>query len=360
MLGNGFLAYAKQNPFAAALSSSSNNLKSFGSERMPSFGSFPSTGAVASSTVGGIASKTKTFGMFPPPPLSLSSPKSPKNPYSSPSPAHNPFMSIVDNNDDLWKSMAKDKLTDDEVLKSNFLDDRKGNRKTFFGFASATTAATTSLSSSSSSSTYTDASLYGNKPFGSKGVAFEYTSGSSSSIGLSSLDRHPDKADDNVGDDEGGDDQDEDAPTTSMKIISLPENVKLITGEEDDDSLLQMRAKLYRLNTHSTDSAISTTATTTNAVEQLPYTHSRVCTEGESSDINSNDAIAEQTNDDDVKNDPSDTINMSKSNASNSATTIANTRVVVSTIDINTAEWIEVGVGPLKILKHKTGYSSSS
>jgi hypothetical protein len=216
-------------------------------------------------------------------------------------------MSIVDNNDDLWKSMAKDKLTDDEVLKSNFLDDRKANRKTFFGFASATTASTTLASSSSSSSfstnsnAYNDARLYDNKPFGSKGVAFEYSSGSSSSIGLSSLDHPPDRIDDNVGDDEGEDDKDEDTtPTTSMKIISLPENIKLITGEEDDDSLLQMRAKLYRLNTHSTDSAITTTTTTTYPVDQS------------------------------------------------------------SAIDINTAEWIEVGVGPLKILQHKTGYSSRS
>ena len=309
-LGNGFLAYAKQNPFAAAFSNSSNNMKSFGSERIPSFSSFPSTatGAISSSSVGGITSKPKTFGMFPPPPLSLSSPKSPKNPYSSPSPAHNPFMSIVDNNDDLWKSMAKDKLTDDEVLKSNFFDDRKTNRKTFFGFASAATATTTSSSSSAAASSsfstntsaYNDARLYDNKLFGSKGVAFEYSSGSSS-IGLSSLDRPPDKVDDNVGDDEGEDDQDEDAPaTTSMKIISLPENIKLITGEEDDESLLQMRAKLYRLNTHSTDSSIATSGTTTYAVDQL------------------------------------------------------------SSIDINTAEWIEVGVGPLKILQHKTGYSSRS
>ena len=207
--------------------------------------------------------------------------------------------------------MAKDKLTDDEVLKSNFLDDRKTNRKTFFGFASAATAAMTSSSSAAASSVsssfstntsaYNDVRLYDNKPFGSKGVAFEYSSGSSSSIGLSSLDRPPDKVDDNVADDEGEDDQDEDAPaTTSMKIISLPENIKLITGEEDDDSLLQMRAKLYRLNTHSTDSSIATSGTTTYAVDQL------------------------------------------------------------SSIDINTAEWIEVGVGPLKILQHKTGYSSRS
>ena len=260
--------------------------------------------------------------------------------------------------------MAKDKLTDDEVLKSNFLDDRKVvNRKTFFGFASATTAATTTASSSSSSSSfstnssaYNDERLYDNKPLGLKGVAFEYTSSNSSnSIGLSSLDRHPDKeVDDNVGDDEGGDGQDEDAPATSMKIISLPENIKLITGEEDDDCLLQMRAKLYRLNTHSTDSAI----TTANAVEQLSDTHLRVSTDGVSSDTNSNDVIIEQTYDDDMRNDPSDKIDIiSKPHASISAsTTIANARVVVvSAIDINTAEWMEVGVGPLKILKHKTG-----
>lgn len=39
-----------------------------------------------------------------PAPLSVPSPRSPKaNPFSSPSPAHNPFMTIVESKDDLWK-----------------------------------------------------------------------------------------------------------------------------------------------------------------------------------------------------------------------------------------------------------------
>jgi hypothetical protein len=81
--GSGFSAYAKINPFAMAAASAK-----------PGFGfsisTTPKEGLKAS------------FSM--PAPLAVPSPKSPKaNPFSSPSPAHNPFMTIVESKDELWK-----------------------------------------------------------------------------------------------------------------------------------------------------------------------------------------------------------------------------------------------------------------
>ncbi|RYH29323.1 hypothetical protein EON65_08930 [archaeon] len=80
-VGSGFSAYAKLNPFAAATKNTSFglNISSEGSNNL-----------------------RPNFTM--PAPLTLPSPKSPKaNPFSSPSPVHNPFMTIVESKDELWK-----------------------------------------------------------------------------------------------------------------------------------------------------------------------------------------------------------------------------------------------------------------
>jgi hypothetical protein len=60
--------------------------------------------------------------------LAIPSPKSPKvNPFSKPSPVHNPFMSIVESKDDLWNTVSRaheDKLTDKALAdSSNSIDE---------------------------------------------------------------------------------------------------------------------------------------------------------------------------------------------------------------------------------------------
>ncbi|KAJ1425068.1 hypothetical protein B484DRAFT_93911 [Ochromonadaceae sp. CCMP2298] len=120
----GFLAYAKTNPFASAIANSSKKTFSFssagagaGSDAGIGIGVCGVGGGVDGVGIGGAGGLGLVLGLGlgkpfgGPAPLVLPSPKSPKtNPFSSPSPAHNPFMSIVENNEDLWRSMAHDKV----------------------------------------------------------------------------------------------------------------------------------------------------------------------------------------------------------------------------------------------------------
>lgn len=86
--GSGFSAYAKINPFAMATANAKSSSFGFGASSTPKDGS--------------VGALRPNFTM--PAPLSVPSPRSPKaNPFSSPSPAHNPFMTIVESKDDLWK-----------------------------------------------------------------------------------------------------------------------------------------------------------------------------------------------------------------------------------------------------------------
>lgn len=264
---------------------------------------------------GAISASKASFTM--PPPLVLPSPKSPKaNPFSSPSPAHNPFMTIVDNNDDLWKSMANDKLTADEAAKSSVFGDSKGKKSpvyksAFFGGNSNQS----SFSSVTSSALAAGTSVFGSSSFGA----------STSATGA---------ADDEVEDDaeEGGDDNDGDGSPSnahaSMKIISLPENVKLVTGEEDDQCLLQLRSKLYRLNANISSAVLAST-TTVSATEKAngdaDHSHAGVSA---SSVLG---AVADSA----------------KSAGTNKKTD-----------QPGRVEWAEVGIGPLKILSRKSDTSA--
>jgi hypothetical protein len=115
-----------------------------------------------------------------------SSSKSPKgtNPFSSPSPAHNPFVTIVDNKDVLWKSIAT--------------GDRSGGGQNSSGFGADK-----------------DASEYINRD------------GDEDSPVNDNVEYDPDIA--------------------YQKIVSLPENVPVLTGEESEECAFQVRAKLFRL-----------------------------------------------------------------------------------------------------------------
>lgn len=86
--GSGFSAYAKINPFAMATANAKSTSFGFHITTTPKEGQ--SSGFRPNFTM--------------PAPLTVPSPKSPKaNPFSSPSPAHNPFMTIVESKDELWQ-----------------------------------------------------------------------------------------------------------------------------------------------------------------------------------------------------------------------------------------------------------------
>lgn len=273
-----------------------------------------------------------------PPPLVLPSPKSPKaNPFSSPSPAHNPFMTIVDNNDALWKSMADDKLTADEAAKSSIFCDSKSKKSpsaftsSFFGGNNNQS----SFSSVTSSALAAGTSVFGSSSFGTTGAV------------------------DDEGDDEGeegggggrDDDNDGDASPgnghASMKIISLPENVKLVTGEEEDQCLLQLRSKLYRLNANIPSAVVAPPATSSASASASATSSSSVekANNGEAdSQASASAAVAAasvlEAVAESAKFSGTSSVTQKEGNKSSSSS--------------GRVEWVEVGIGPLKILSRRS------
>lgn len=311
------------------------------------------------SSFGAISASKSNFNM--PPPLVLPSPKSPKaNPFSSPSPANTQFVTIVDNNDLLWKTMANDKLSADETAKSNTFQDNKTTsfRSAFFGgnshnssFASVTAANTTTpgVFGGSSSASSSSGALAVQSAFG--GSAAQEDDGGD---------------DDN---DEDNDNNDGDASPTagagqaSMKIISLPENVKLVTGEEEDVCLLQFRAKLYRLNTGAPAvSAVAAASVPSVSVSSVTITP-------DTSNTSANKISETEKSE---KSDASATGTLQRQLSSYEDNTATANSVLESVIQeketqskssaknlvAKAAEWVEVGIGPLKILSSKSSGDS--
>lgn len=312
----GFSSYAKTNPFAQAMANSGKN--SFASTPVSSFGA--------------ISASKSNFNM--PPPLVLPSPKSPKaNPFSSPSPANTQFVTIVENNDLLWKTMANDKLSADETAKSNTFVDNKTTsfRSAFFGGSNShPSSAPSSFASVSAKASSAPTSIFGSTSSSSFATP-AVTSSSAPAVqvfGASGQDE--DGGDDDNDEQDEGEDGEPSSPSAgagqaSMKIISLPENVKLVTGEEEDECLLQIRAKLYRLNTGAElarPAAPTTTAVVVSASD-------------------SSDTAAAVT-------------------ATSWLDGVLQEKKAKSGDKTKAAEWAEVGIGPLKILSSKAGSSSDN
>lgn len=270
----GFSAYAKSNPFQAAIASG-----------------------------GGIKNSFALFGKTNPtmpPPLQLPSPKSPKvNPFSSPSPAHNPFMTIAENKEDLWKTMARDKLSVDEANKSFFGESK--TVKSVFQLHASTSTETNKLVTSNS-------------------------------IGSNNNDN------DNVDNDEeegGADDANDDSnalDTQNFVKYTLPE-VVVINGEEQDQCLLQVRAKLFRLHTAQ---PIVPSSTTTSSAEH------------------NEDTTA--TNEDKEK-----VIKVVPKIPTSSVFSLELPKPAeADNTTSKSAEWVEVGIGPVKLLQSQQESSDST
>jgi hypothetical protein len=289
----GFAAYANTNPFLTAASTNSK-MGGFGF----GFGSPPAMLTVS-------VSATKSISL---PELNVSSPKSPKpNPFSSPSPAHNPFMTIVESKDELWQTMAQDKLTHAEAEKM---------------------AKKPKLSHSNAPGIHYSSSYFGEafvereqeieqeteenkKNLVVEGVSTgaaddSLTTPAKDSISIAVGDDNGATADN--GDEEGEDAQDEEqklegevSPGRLYATYSLPENVVVVTGEEDDECTYHTRAKLYRLGIKSSTGVSESDHSLADDKQQ-------------------------------------------------SSETTADGKVVTKS-DAAVSEWIEVGVGPVKVLR---------
>lgn len=279
MSGTGFLAYANKNPFASAIAASKNPF------------------SASTSTFGNFNQNKLAFSM--PPPLVVPSPKSPKsNPFSSPSPAHNPFMTIVDSKDDLWKTMANDKLSAEESARTIFFGEVKGKKSPL--------CRSSFLAATMPSNNEVAAATAGNE----------------------NNNENNDKDEDEGNNSEDEVDTNDSGAQSSMKVINMPENLKIVTGEEDDECLLQFRAKLYRLTSRTNTLNVSSESNSANFVT-APAT-----------------ILTEESKHCDEKVEVKD-----KENILTEVSAVQNGAIVTSADAA--AEWVEVGIGPLKVLVNK-------
>ena len=144
------------------------------------------------------------------------------NPFSTPSPVQNPFMSFIDGS----------KATNPWAVVS-------GTTSSSFGSFSPRNDTTKTESFATTTTTTTTTEIP---------KTFPTTSSSSNTSGpIKDIDNNDNN--DNDEDDDGDIDDDEINTGVYGKIYQLPENVPVITGEENEECLLLVRAKLYKLQT---------------------------------------------------------------------------------------------------------------
>lgn len=285
ILGFGFSSYSNANPFSQAMLAANGLSKGFGS--------FSSNNANISSNIGNsfpnslkpsssdpklsnsvhynpkgliVETTPETINAS----ISTPSPKTEKiNPFSSISPKINPFVKMVDSNSGsgIWSDRTGS-LSADALTKSKDITD-----------LSSSVALTTSAIVPQTKSFFT---------------SYKDSKASKSD--------ERDEDDDNKNEDEDGEVVEEEAEgPTLTKVYHLPDNVSVVTGEENEECLFQFRAKLYRWNLMT---------------------------------IISDESFAESTPDDQ---------------------SIKNSALPVESASPSKADgnWIEVGVGPVRILSGK-------
>lgn len=255
--------------------------------------------------------------------LPVPSPNSQKvNPFSSPSPVHNPFMSFVDKKEEFWKTVSNppnDDTVPNITLKASIIASNNhsiiNNKEENVILSSTTTSLGVSDKDDKSSSiVITDTS--------------STTTGDSSSISTLATPS---------------------ATTFTIATSSNPTPVSLVpiisvavsNGEELERCIYQVRAKLYRLENQ--DSHSSTTITTTKSSNTSEFMKS---TSKESTD--QLDGKATETSCEE-KTDCNDSVERTGSES----TEKTGKAVSISSISATSKrlEWIEVGTGPVKFLQ---------
>lgn len=269
-LGMGFLAYAKINPFAAAAGNAFAQL----------------------------------------------SPRSPKNPFQTTSPAHNPFMSFVDKKEEYWKMMSTNPSL--------------ANTSSMFGFTSDTVANTLINSRSIIESVEADGkqSKFGNQKL--SGTPGE-TRDSIAKEKLNSEGNSPIS-------EEGS----ESCSPGKPPAIEPEPSANVANGEEGEECVFQVRAKLFRLGTKETQ-ALQKPALSASQQSDLEITADDKIAATENDDIKigkSSEEREKETKTGNCVSEPKTTIKDDSQN-SNSDVKIA----------APISEWVEVGTGPLRVLR---------
>ena len=271
--------------------------------------------SIAPTFTGFQAYSTNAFAMHAKaaPQLSIASSLSPRlsprvNPFSATSPAHNPFMSFVDKQDDLWKSFSRHESTSTTSKSTT-----SGITPVFGGFSDSTTSF---------------GNFQSNPPvqpiFGSSNN--NNANNAIGSTNKSLLERQMSVNNDEENEeDEAYSSKDEEE---SEELLVEEKNTNLvlqnvITGEEEETCLLQLRSKMFRLGAPK------------EKAKCIPFGSS-------SSNNNINHREDEKESNGAVIKDVED---QDKDNAS------------IKNNNTPQFEWIEVGTGPLKVLKSELNSS---
>lgn len=326
-----------------------------------------------------------------PPAVTIPSPltSSPKtqNPFSNPSPKHNPFVSIVESKDNLWSSASRSS-SETTTSTGESKDRNQGNfpfppskseenthhpsfvtsskitveepRKTLDESKSVflrphTEKGAVNVPNNNGSTGFNgSASEIGigasaSRILSSKEIDDEYTEGSKRVFGVPIVGGNEDEGsqskcdDDNpVGDDECTEEQ------VYGKVYPMPDNFTVVTGEENEVCVIQVRAKLFRLSIPDEKMIASKKEHIddhlTISIPVIPR-----------SNVNILDSKLSSQNLDDSKNEKGILGNKE---------TMEEAEKNVLPLDLpikkkSAGEWIEVGIGPVRILKQRELLKSS-
>lgn len=213
------------------------------------------------------------------------------------------------------QAMAKDKLSDEEAAKTSLLEaPNKKPRTSKFGYG---------FGDSFGSSMQPNTS-------GERAKSLFETGGNGND--------DDDGDDDNAGGEE--DDDNNDGPQVAFTTYALPENAVVVTGEESEICLMQVRVKLFRLNykhKESEEDGLKSMLTLGPTSGTKDSDHGRGVPLEQPPSIDT----AEEDNGGSKRNQ-----NKEKDNEKEKD----NSKVGV---DMSSAEWVEVGIGPLKVLQSK-------
>jgi hypothetical protein len=270
------------------------------------------------------------FAVTIPSPLDLS-PKT-QNPFSNPSPKHNPFVSIVESKDNLWSSASR---SSSETTTSNGESDK--NRSNFpFPPSKAEENAKITVEEQSKTSEKTDAAKDSLTVHNNNASALEaevgddeYTDEPGRVFGVPTIGGNDNDVSKRNGDDDNtvGDDEYTEEQVYG-KVYPMPDNVTVVTGEENEVCVIQVRAKLFRLSIPNEKMIASKKEHIDDHLAMskpvIPKTTVNVL-DSKSSGQNLDEGIVQED-----KREPS-----------------------LSNKKKSTGEWIEVGIGPVRILKQR-------
>jgi hypothetical protein len=217
--------------------------------------------------------------------------------------------------------MAKDKLNDEEAAKSSlFESSTKRQRTSKAGFGGGGFGDNQSVGSS-----------------GNDDDIVNTTDGSHKSLFAPTNENEVDEENDGVDEDTGSPD------AVYTKTYALPENAIVVTGEEHEDCLLQVRVKLFRLNFKS------------KPVTSNPSL-ANIMTTTRDSDLGMGIYTEQQPSIDTVENEEYSIRDKAIVPSSGNGLQALS----VESADMSAAEWVEVGIGPLKLLQSRGPLSTQS